>query len=456
MPHVKTRGELADAAKALAEGYELVYHNSTLYLPFNVCDGSYEPVPDPHERAWKPLSRADMAHLALTRAEVLFASDAEMNNFQLMLAQLAIRDDRTARGVLLNTDDGLRALLDDGKLYEPDGSFYPNYISTPLNTSPEDCARVRSVIDEWVGSSVEATSLLHHLATALAPSWSAVKYILLLGEGRNGKSVMLQMVVDLFGRENTSNVTRQQMAEFSPVVIDLNGKLLNVVFDGAMNYVSDSGLEKTLIAGETGYVRKLYQSSQTAVQTNGLFLEALNAEPKSRDKSTALQKRIVRYYFPNVYELDPVFAEQMRSEASLGALLKLLLDHYVTRDRAHELLSPTTSAQERQLDHMLTNSLPLQWFEEYVNNYPAASFVGGDVEPFVTAFVPWALSQENITFSTTEARSQLSQVFRLKRSTRRAQTPRNYWKIVSLTPSATHIVNLLGVNHESTTVVVEE
>lgn len=437
MLELKTREKLADAARVLAQSYELVYHNSLLYVPIDFETGSSEPIPPPDRKIWKPLDRKEVQRFAAQKAKILFANESELVNFEGMLRQLATPVMGHPRGVFIQTTNGLRVLNEDGLLVEPDGMFYPNCMTAPLNENPDDKAEVFSVLTEWLDSEEEAHSLLYHLATALAPSWSAVKYVLLLGEGRNGKSVLLYMLTDLFGRMNISNVSRQEMAERSPVCCDLNSKLLNIVMDGSMDYVKDSGMEKTLIAGETGAVRRLYESSLTEVQTNGLFLEALNQEPKTRDKSSALQKRLVRFRFPKVYPLNPLFAEHMRSQPMLGALLSLLLEHYVRRGEAFEKLAPTQGALELQLDQMVLNSVVFQWLQHVVNDDPslASKFVGTDVMAHIAAFIPWAESQEgHISYSEVDALQLFKNCFFLKRSSRRHITPRNYWKIVGLKP----------------------
>jgi putative DNA primase/helicase len=224
-----------------------------------------------------------------------------------------------------------------------------------------------------------------------------VKYVLLLGEGRNGKSVLLFMLTDLLGVENYSKVTRQMIAERSPVAAELNDKLLNVVFDGEMGYIKDSSMEKTLIAGEPGVIRRLYESGTTTVQTNALFIEGLQLEPKVRDKSPALQKRLARFRFPKVYAQDKKFAKHMRSPEMLGAFLSVLIDHYVHEDELAEKLALTAASLELQLEQVFIGSPVLQFLEHLAGTDQSAldKLNSGSMttETFLASFKPWAQAQ---------------------------------------------------------------
>ena len=188
------------------------------------------------------------------------------------------------------------------------------------------------------------------------------------------------------------------MAEQSPVVCELNGKLLNVVFDGLAVYLKDSGTEKSLVAGEPVQIRKLYESTPTQVMTNALFIEGLNKEPKSNDKSQALQKRLVRFQFPNVYALNLGFEKSMLNENTLGALLGLLLEHYVKPDEVATKLAPSQKAMELQLEHMYINSLSLQ-FIKYVDEKDAAgiaSLLDKPITELVQRFQSWRVTENDL------------------------------------------------------------
>lgn len=395
---LKTKKELSQEAHTLAKSFSLVRYRSTTYMPADYVTRDTSVTPEPERTMWIPLNREGIRLQAAAQFDTLFASESELASFDFMVAQNSHHHTGETTTLLTRTTEGLKELRPDGKLHDPSGGFVPNTLVPMLNTDKADKDRVFEVIANWLDSDEEAHALLSHLATALAPGWSAVKYVLLLGEGRNGKGLLLKMIHSVFGRDNVSSVSRQHMAEQNPVVCELNGKLLNLVYDGMAEYVKDSGTEKTLVAGEPAAIRRLYESTPTVVQTNALFIEALNREPKSMDKSLALQKRLIRFQFPNVYPQDHKFERRMLAEDSLGAFLALLIDHYVGEDDVALALAPTAKAIELQLEHMFVNSLGLQFLKHLEDNDPlgAQAIVGEEITALCKMFQAWRIKENDL------------------------------------------------------------
>ena len=396
----KTPAQLAEEATTLATSFEYVYHAGVLYAPAHYETGDMTVIPPDEAKCWIPQTPKVLQRTARAQFDTLFKQERELYAFLYMVQQESIPVDVRASKLLIKTTQGLRVLNEDGTLSEPDGTFIPNTIHWMLNEDEDDIAEVMSVITEWVGGDEEiALSLLRHLATSLAPHWSAGKYILLIGDGRNGKSVLGTMLEDLFGSNNCSKVKRQVIAKESPAVCDLNGKLLNLVMDGSAKFIEDSGTEKSLITGEAVGIRRLWDQGLTDVQTNALFMEGLNQEPKSRDKSSALQARMVRFIFPNTYAIDPVFFDHMRSERMLGAFLSLLIQNYVQRKDLAVMLAPTEAAITAQLEHMIANSLALQFMVELETTQPLGAedtLVGMEVDELTQRFASWRLKQNDV------------------------------------------------------------
>lgn len=393
MPSLKTKQEIVNIAEATTASYELVHRKGRTYIPAHWQSLEIDPPPGDIEKIWLPMSEDDKLRLANSR-DILFYTESEVKSFNLVLKQYSNLEDGRIDTVLIKTVDGIKALDGSGRLVDHDGSFSPNYIRPKLNEDPELKKEVWDTIVEWLAGEESATSLLHHLATSLSPGYSAVKYVLLLGEGRNGKGVLLSMLKGLFGAENVSGISRQAMAEESPTLPELNDKLMNIIMDGKMDYIKDSSAEKTLIAGESMYIRPLYANTTVEVQTNALFVEALNREPKARDKSSALQKRLARFYFPNVYAQDKAFHKHMTSERMLGAFLALLIDHYVEEHEVAEKLKLTEASITLQMEQVFMDSPILQFLESLdPGKFEDLKDKGMWMETFVASFRPWLQSQ---------------------------------------------------------------
>lgn len=394
----KTPAELRQLAINLVDSYDPLLVGDTMYIAVDWETESPDPKPAPTRSVWVPFGVKDRKEFANQKYRALFKNSGEHQSWDFQLMQLATRRRYVKPGMLIKTDKGLFRLDEHGDLVDHDGEFAPNFIRPKLNTDPDAKRQVMETLIEWVGSKEDAESLLHHLATSLAPHYSAVKYVLLIGDGRNGKGTLLKMIHALFGAENVSSVSRQDMAESKPAVISLNGKLLNIIFDGSSAYLGDSGVEKTLIAGEPVWIKKLYESEPVEVQTNALFVEALNAEPKTRDKGPALQKRLARFFFENHYELDAGFEKMMLNELTLGAFLSLLIDHYVVEEERADKLRLTERSMELQMESSWFGNPILQYIEHLAKtdikhlttlekgNMPVDVFIGG--------FGPWAENQK--------------------------------------------------------------
>lgn len=447
MLELKTKMQLAKDAFMLARGSDLVRYNGVTYIPADYETRETAVAPDPDRTIWLPLNRVNMQRLAAAQFDTLFATDSELSQFDFMVAQHAHQVDKEITSLLVRTPQGLRELNDKGVLEPASQEFRPNTLIPMLNEDQAEKDRVFEVVTEWLNDEAEAHSLLYHLATCLAPGWSAVKYVLLLGEGRNGKGLLIKMLMSLFGDDNCSNVTRQQMSESSAVVTDLNGKLLNLVFDGQHTYVKDSGNEKSLVAGEPVPIRRLYESSATRVQTNALFIEGLNREPKTGDKSSALQKRLVRYQFPNVYPLNIKFQRKMLREETVGAFLSLLIDHYVTEDEVAIRLEPTAKAMDLQLEQMYANSLGLQFLKHITETDVLGinGVIGEPMDSIVARFQSWRVKENDLgTWSDPDVQAVFLPLVNTERRTKRVNgSPRKVRVVTSLRSEAAAFIKSL-------------
>lgn len=362
MPQLRSKPELANFARAFALRHSMVLYKGTLYIPSHFITGDLDPQA-PEETVWSPLDDHKVRIYANILLDILFATDAEERSFIKMLKQFAT-EKFFVEGILVRIKtDRVELLTETGELKPASGNFVPNYLDVPYDAESPLIDELYGYISEWLGSEEQAESLLHHFATALQPTWSAVKYVLMIGKGRNGKSTLLKMFEDLLGEDNVSGVRRQDMAANSTVMTALNGKLANIVLDGPKEFIRDSSNEKTLIAGERLNIELKYENAPARIQTNALFVEGLQHEPITSDKSIALQRRLVRFYFPNEYPLDLEFEDKMRRQDMLAALLHLLIKHWVNKTEVATKLALTIESLDLQVQAVWTASPVLRFLE---------------------------------------------------------------------------------------------
>ena len=458
MATTKTESQLVVESETLATSFEYVHFNGVLYAPMDFETEDDSVIPPGERKCWRPMDARRIQLKARSQFDTLFGKDSQLKDFIYKVKQAAQQIEGTPQALLIKTKDGLKVLKDDGTLADPDGSFVPNTLRPVLNEDQADKDELLAIITDWLGDEQEeAISLLRHLATALAPHWSAGKYILLIGNGRNGKSVLTSMMQELFGVDNCSSITRQMISESNPAMHMLNGRLLNLVFDGPASWIKDSGNEKSLITGEPVLLRRLYENDGTVVRTNALFIESLNKEPKSSDKSSALQERLVRFWLPNRYADNPAFLAKMRSERMLGALLSLLIDHYVQKDDIAVMLAPTARAMELKLQHMEDNSVALQFllYMEQENPLGAEAVFDMPFDEVAQKFSSWRVKLNDL--NVWDKNSVFDEFRPFILSDRKAQRvngqPRKVRYITGFTKEARDLLDNMKEEADATTVV---
>ena len=358
---------VAAKAELFASQQQLVHYKGNIYQPKHFLTGEENP-PSPETTVWVPLTDEYLEWHANNTFHMLIRTDGEHRMYRRMLRQFSIRQFDEVPDILVNiNNDHVEALDHTGKLKPVTGKFIPNYMNVPYHTNNPLIEECYATIVEWCGSEDQAKSLLHHLATALQPTWSAGRYVLLIGDGRNGKGTLLKMIKKLFGPANISGISRLDMASRSSVIHMLNGKLLNIYMDGPKDFLKDSSTEKTLIVGEDIMIEMKFENVPLQVQTNALFIEGLNDEPNTSDKSPALQARLVRFRFDQHYAYDIPFGEKMVAPEMLAALLHLLLEHWVNKHEVSEKLMVTAESLDLQMEAVREQSPVLQFMETLSN-----------------------------------------------------------------------------------------
>lgn len=165
-------------------------------------------------------------------------------------------------------------------------------VCLPYRWDPEaSCPGFQNFLREIFEGDTERINLLQEwFGLCLVADMSFQKFLILLGEGANGKTAVLTVLTKLLGEANVSHVPLElfgQRFQLAPTL----GKLANIVSEiGDCNRV-DEAILKSFVAGEPVHIDRKRLSPTQASATARLIL-ATNNLPAFADRSSGLWRRL--------------------------------------------------------------------------------------------------------------------------------------------------------------------
>ncbi len=186
------------------------------------------------------------------------------------------------------------AILGDRDDYiQPNTPRWFSMVSLPYTFDPEaDCPTWRRVLHSNQEEDFERINLLQEwTGYLLTASTDEQKFMILEGEGKNGKSVFLAGVTAMLGLDNVSNVALENFGDRFQITNTI-GKLLNACGDcGELDRTSE-GLLKSFVAGDRMYFDRKGLSGYNATPTARLMI-ACNNLPRLSDRSDGIWRRLL-------------------------------------------------------------------------------------------------------------------------------------------------------------------
>lgn len=176
--------------------------------------------------------------------------------------------------------------------YDPDGKYTGTEIEKFLHFAiPEEDDR---------------KMLLEYIGLCMTKDTSQQKMLVIQGEGGTGKSTLINLIQDIVGKRNISNVSLTELQQrFKPIL--MMGKLLNTCADLEIDALDDVSMVKKLIGEDDidgehkglkpvsfhNYAKLLFSTNELPLvrneKTKGFFRRLLvltmNKEPETQDKN---------------------------------------------------------------------------------------------------------------------------------------------------------------------------
>lgn len=228
-------------------------------------------------------------------------------------------------------------------------------IDNMIKTISNNDGQVEQLIKEMVGYTLYRSNVFG-------------KAFLLKGEGGNGKSMLLNAIGHMLGRDNIASMSLSDLeGKFNTAI--LQGKLANLGDDISYNMIKDSSIFKKLVTGEE---IKSEQKGKDPFffRSFATMIFSTNRLPKIKDDSKAVLDRLVivplEARIRGTSKDDPFFEDKIITENAANSLFMIGIKHLKTLINKRKFIIP--------------NSVQLELNDFEKNNNPIKAFVEESIE----------------------------------------------------------------------------
>lgn len=203
--------------------------------------------------------------------------------------------------------------------------------------------------------------------------------------GNNGKSTLLNMLIQLVGRDNCSFLTLQDMAERFRLV-EIYGKPVNVCDDNGDAFIADSSVFKRVSTGGMVTAEKKGQDPITFEPFAKCFF-ALNSLPAISDKSRAFFSRVLliplNADFSSADAKDTSLKDRKWTEPEMMYLTRLSVEGLKRLRRNGDFTRPDC-VNRALARYEIDNNPALGFLEDHEQD-----IIGKDTDSVYLRFVEW-------------------------------------------------------------------
>lgn len=239
---------------------------------------------------------------------------------------------------LFNVQNGFIDLK-AGKLNDHERKNYFTKISHVEYTDKSDCPKWDEFLDDiFLGNQELVRFIQRAVGYSLSGHTSEQVLFVLYGNGRNGKSVFLDILNEIFGNYSTNIQPQAIMAsknqsDASPEIAKLDGARLVTTTEPNEGERFDEGLLKQLTGGDRVSARKLYENEFEFTPQFKLWM-ATNHKPYVRGRDEGIWRRFVIIPFDKqipLHEIDRDLTKKLKRE--LPAIMRWCVDGFLEWQR---------------------------------------------------------------------------------------------------------------------------
>jgi putative DNA primase/helicase len=195
-------------------------------------------------------------------------------------------------------------------------------------------------------------------------------YVVLLGNGANGKSVLMHVLTRLHGEENVSNTSLNALVNNRFAAADLLGKNVNIDMELSNATITDMAMLKKLTGQQPVRIERKNMDAYDTLLHAKLFFST-NEMPQIIDFSDGHYRREIVISFPNQFEegknANPNLKYELTKEGELFGLFNVLMSALRNRIlKEKRVYVDVKTINERRLKHEFASNPVKAFFDDAV------------------------------------------------------------------------------------------
>lgn len=221
-----------------------------------------------------------------------------------------------------------------------------------------DCTYIEEYLRSLVAPK-DYQMLLNLGASCLIRESQKKMYLIYNRSGNNGKTILLNFLTAMLGKENTSSLSLQDFDNGGFRVAEIDGKIANISGDLPTTRISDTSVIKQLTGEDFVTIERKY-GQPYEIQNRAILIFGANEPPEFNDTTDAFYSRMVMVEFPNQFKVNLDFSKDLLKPENLSALLKIFVDHVPTLLKS----GITTDTEAMRIQYLRESDSVYRFFED--------------------------------------------------------------------------------------------
>lgn len=236
--------------------------------------------------------------------------------------------------------------------YSYNPTAYSEIMDKTLNKVACNDPQIRKLLEEMVGYCMYRKN-------------SMQKCFILTGEGKNGKSTIINVIKHLLGKDNFVSLEPREMEQtYKPA--GLHNKLANFGDDISNKYIDNASVFKSLVTGGTIQVERKY-GQPFDMESYATQVFCANEMPRFNDTSDGFSRRLIMIPFNATFsssdaDYDPFIEEKLMSDEAMEYLLRIAIDGLMRLLKNKEFTT-SDKAEEEKRQYLKINNPIDEWLD---------------------------------------------------------------------------------------------